>query len=201
MLGAAALGTVLVSCAASPSKPAGKDPQLVAWDAAAGEFRSGDFKPVKSLAGNPVPVLVSTTLEKKWGKPRIERTADGAYSVRYSASRRTTGNIEILGLTKPLPPLDQPPPTSFLGYDPVKKQGATEYKAQAWQSATVEGRPVRWFVASGSDGADGALYVSEGFSLQSADGRTGYYQLRAESEEADLATIRRWFESVKLTRP
>lgn len=200
MLGSVGCTAILVSCGSvSPAKP-GKDPKLAAWDAAAGEFRSGEFKPTKSLAGNPVPALASPTLEKKWGKPQIERKSDGSYSVRYASSRRSVENVEILGMTKPLPPLDQPPPTSSLGYDPVKKEGAIEYTPQAWRVSSVEGQPVRWFVASGADGADGASYVSEGFSLRSADGRIGYYQLRAESEEADTATIARWFESVKTSR-
>ena len=157
------------------------------WKEFIGQLRT-DMKAVDSLGDLSVPLLQPVASIRKWGKPQLNRSADGGYWIFYSNPdpKKPFERIMILASPKPIPNLSSVPEeeevaevNGTLGVVMKPQRGKTV--AVKWK--TPEGRKamtLRYFRESSGGGADGPLDTTDAFSLTSG-GKTGYYVISVES--------------------
>lgn len=156
--------------------------------------RQGMLRPGSDLLGVTVPVLRSRGLEQVWGAPKIQRDGEGGYCLTYADPKRPFARLMIHGMAEPLPKLSTPPK---LGGEEMHNNTLTGFeREQEWRTVTVVEEKVRWYQESAADGADGAYFSTEGFTLKAPDGRKGHYRLVAENGGDGAEAVARWFGSV-----
>lgn len=139
-----------------------------------------------NLSDVRMPVLRSAYFESKWGKPDIEVMADGTYRLRYRQGT-TLNFVVIQSLTKMNPAPAAAPDWEEAHDDPEGTTPAPPPHKQSWKHTTILGQPVKWYQADGGSGADFPAYRTTDFSLTTADGRTGIYQITVTSDSGTKA--------------
>ncbi|MGJ8725616.1 MAG: hypothetical protein ACSHYB_13740 [Roseibacillus sp.] len=144
------------------------------WRAHQTELRES-LNETKSLSAIKVPILKSTYLEKRWGKPSISTSSDGLYRLYYDDPESSFDNFTIIGSSEPLVTFgDTPPPISGMGTS----------IPQEWKTTTIMNQNVNYFVET-SGGNNGEMWATEAFTRTSPDGRVGYYRLQTEFNDLD----------------
>lgn len=146
------------------------------------------MKPVDRLGEVAVPLLQPVASIRKWGSPRFSRSEDGGYWMIYTNPdpKKPFDRVFILASPKPIPTLSAVPEMEEL--TEVNGELAVVKTAQAGKSLEVkwktpEGkveRTLRYFRHDNGGGADGALDMTDSFSLTSG-GKTGYYVISIET--------------------
>lgn len=130
-----------------------------------------------------VPLLKSPALERRWGRPALKVKADGSYELTYQNPARSFQMLSIYGAPGSFPRAGATPPNlADLDYDPATKQMVPVSRPQQWQTITIAGQAVRYYVAQPDSGADPARMRTETFTLTAPDGRTASYLLEADSD-------------------
>ncbi|GHC44461.1 hypothetical protein [Roseibacillus persicicus] len=132
-----------------------------------------------SLAALSIPVLRAPSLESSWGKPSVETSPQGFYRLTYEDPNRPFERLLIYGSPKPFPRPIAPP--KILSEEMVNGGLGTVEKTQRWQSTTVLGQTVPWYIESTGGGADGEYFSTVGIRLTGPDDRVGYYRLVIET--------------------
>lgn len=184
LAGSAVLIAVLSGCGAG---------RIEKWEEATGE-RNRSLRDGVDLSGVTVPVLRAPGLERVWGAPKIRRDGEGGYCLTYADPKRPFTRLMIHGMAEPLPKLSSPP--KLAGEEMLNNTLAGYEKEQEWRRVRVLGEEVRWYQESAGGGADGAYFSTEGFSVETADGREGHYRLVAEHGGDSPEDVARWFGSV-----
>ncbi|MDQ8189259.1 hypothetical protein [Roseibacillus persicicus] len=128
------------------------------------------------------PVLTARGLGKGWEQQWQTVSNDGqSYEIRYRHQSDPFEQLVIYGSTKPLPKMTKPPVLTTPSRDGLYEDDPGIKTPQSWKSTRVMGQTVRWYQEDVADGADGSYYSTEGFSLTSPEGKTGYYRLVIES--------------------
>lgn len=182
----AALAFVLSSCTTPPAEtPApSADGSAKGWRSAIGARLSGASE-VTGLQGSAVPVLGSPALAAQWGKPRMERAADGSFRLMYMKSGELYGLV-CYSLTSPVATPAAAP--AWIEESPNAQGGVdTVFHSQGWRTATLMGQSVRWCQFDGGGGADFPTFTTECFSRTGADGKTGHYIIQAWSDTPEKA--------------
>lgn len=137
--------------------------------------------PVTSLDVD-APVLDAKGLGKGWEQQFQTVSNDGqSYEIRYRHQSDPFEQLVIYGSTKPFPKLVNPPVLTKPSMDGLYENDPGIKTPQSWKSTSIMGQTVRWYQEDVPDGADGSYYSTEGFSLTSPEGKTGYYRLVIES--------------------
>ncbi|MDQ8189258.1 hypothetical protein [Roseibacillus persicicus] len=144
------------------------------WQAHQAELRES-LQEAKSLTAIKVPILKSSLLEKKWGKPEIYTSPEGLYRLYYNDPESSFDNFTITGSPEPLLTFGETPP-------PMGGMGPST--PQEWQSTRIMGQEVKYFIET-SGGNNGEMWATEAFSLTSPDGRVGYYRLQTEFNDLE----------------
>lgn len=177
---------VLVSLIGSP---AGAQDTLAPepWKKAVAALRDS-MKPSDPLGEVPVPLLQAVAAIRKWGTPYFERNSDGGYSIAYTNPdpKHPFDRVIILASPKPIPNLSAVPEMEELAE--VDGELATVKKPQAGKSVVVKwrtpegavARTIRYFRHDTGGGANGALDMTDAFSITSG-GKTGYYVVSVET--------------------
>ncbi len=146
------------------------------------------MKEVNELGERTIPLLQPVAAIRKWGNPRFQRSEDGGYSMIYSNPdpKKPFDRVTILASPKPIPTLSAVPAmeetaevNGELGV--VMKPQSGKSVAVKWKSpdGKVE-KTLRYFRHDNGGGADGALDMTDAFSITSG-GKTGYYVVSVET--------------------
>lgn len=183
----AALVFVLSSCTTPPpadtAAPAA-DGSAKGWRQAITGRMEGASE-VTGVQGSAVPVLGSPALAAQWGKPRMERAADGSFRLMYMKAGELYGLV-CYSLGSPVATPGAAP--AWVEESPNAQGGVdTVFHSQGWRTATVAGQSVRWCQLDGGGGADFPTFTTECFARTGPDGKTGYYIVQAWSDTPEKA--------------
>lgn len=146
------------------------------------------MKDVDQLGALPIPLLQPVASIRKWGNPMFRRGEDGGYWMMYSNPdpKKPFDRVIILASPKPIPSLSAVPDmeeqaevNGELGV--IRKPQSGKSLAVKWK--TPEGKvekTLRYFRHDNGGGADGALDMTDSFSITSG-GKTGYYVISIET--------------------
>lgn len=162
---------LLCHCAQTPPPP---ERTLVPGTFYTAENASTDLSKVS------VPVLRSSALERRWGKPKVRVLADGSYQLYYTKPNDEFESLSVFGSPEVFPTPAQPPAYQE-SYGPRMIQ-------PAWLgSHSISGTPIRYAQSSDLSGADPIEYATETIRLTSPTGRTGSYRIIASSNLEETA--------------
>lgn len=178
---------LVLSLLARASAPAQETLAPDPWKAFVGDLRE-KMEDVDQLGEVAVPLLQPIASIRKWGSPRYRRSADGGYWMIYSNPdpKKPFDRVIILASPKPIPTLSAVPDmveeaeiNGELGV--VKKPQTGKSVAVKWKApgGKVE-KTLRYFRHDNGGGADGALDMTDAFSITSG-GKTGYYVVSVET--------------------
>ncbi len=147
-------------------------------------------EPVRSLDGVKIPVMRSAELERKWGKPRIVVLPDGGYSLSYSKPGSSFETLRIYGAPGTIDSdAPEPPPYTDIAFDPETRNVTTARYPQKWNTVTLIGRPIHYYLHSPGGGADAPQWSTVTFPLHWPDGPSASYRIMTTSnlyEEKDV---------------
>jgi len=138
-----------------------------------------------------IPILKVPSFEAKWGAPSVRVSRSGNYELNYANPDQPFDRVAVHASEKPFPTFKTVPKVN--GERMVNDELTAVKVPQKFRTVVIEGKTVKWFQEALSGGADGAYYMTEGFSLTDASGKTGYYRLVVESgDNADVLVSRRF---------
>jgi hypothetical protein len=139
----------------------------------------------RDLSRIKVPILRSTVLEKRWGKPRTLSGPKGGYAMRYQDPRNNSRHVTIFGSPDSFPIAGiTPPPYTELGRDHKNNTYEPKEVQQLWQLATVNGRLVRYCISEGGDEGHPDQLSTETFRTTAPDGRNASYRIRLATDSS-----------------
>lgn len=146
------------------------------------------MKHAGQLGEVPVPLLRPVASIRKWGDPQIRRGEDGSYWIMYSNPdpKKPFDRVTILASPKPIPTLSAVPEMEEMAevngeLGIIRKPQTGKSLAVKWKAPGGKiDKTLRYFRHDSGSGADGAIDMTDAFSITSG-GKTGYYVISIET--------------------
>ncbi len=146
------------------------------------------MKHAGQLGEVPVPLLRPVASIRKWGDPQIRRGEDGSYWIMYSNPdpKKPFDRVTILASPKPIPTLSAVPEMEEMAevngeLGIIRKPQTGKSLAVKWKAPGGKiDKNLRYFRHDSGSGADGAIDMTDAFSITSG-GKTGYYVISIET--------------------
>lgn len=143
---------------------------------------------VRNLDGVAIPVLRSSPLEKRWGKPEIAVTADGGYHLSYRKPGDHFEGLDIYGIPGVINS-DAPNPPDIIHYE--------TRTPQKWQNYFIAGMAIHVFVETPGGGDTPSTVSTVTFPVQLQGKPAASYRIVATSNDGEnSAAIRSYLTSV-----
>lgn len=146
------------------------------------------MKHAEQLGEVPVPLLRPVASIRKWGDPQRRRGEDGSYWIMYSNPdpKKPFDRVTILASPKPIPTLSAVPEMEEMAevngeLGIIRKPQTGKSLAVKWKAPGGKiDKTLRYFRHDSGSGADGAIDMTDAFSITSG-GKTGYYVISIET--------------------